>query len=126
MTLIEALAQKMRDAGVTAYVLNSPDEKNTTVTVSPYMGEVVSVDQAVVGDIQRIQYYARGAPRNYPDAEAMIWKAYREVLRLQDSAESIEGYVSLQPMQAPSYVGIDDKDRHMFTFNVPYQRTGSP
>jgi hypothetical protein len=45
MTLVEALVQKLRGAGVEAYALDSPDDKNTTVTVTPYMSEVVGVDQ---------------------------------------------------------------------------------
>jgi hypothetical protein len=124
MTLVEALVQKLRDAGVTAYALDSPDEKNTTVTVTPYMSEVVGVDQAVVGDISRVQFYARGAALDYPGAEAFAWKAYREVLRIYETAEATEGYVSLEPLQPPTYLGTDDKGRYLFSFNVPYRRSG--
>jgi hypothetical protein len=124
MTLVEALVQKLRDAGVTAYALNSPDEKNATVTVTPYMGEVIGVDQAVVGDISRVQFYARGAALDYPGAEDLAWRAYREILRLYETAEVTEGYVSREPLQAPTYLGTDDKGRHLFSFNVPYRRSG--
>jgi hypothetical protein len=124
MTLTEALVQKLRAAGVTAYALDSPDEKNTTVTVTPYMGEVIGVDQAVVGDISRVQFYTRGAALDYPGTEAFAWQAYREILRIYESAETTEGYVSLEPLQAPTYLGTDAKSRHLFSFNVPYRRSG--
>jgi hypothetical protein len=124
MTLVESLVQKLCTSGVTAFALNSPDEKNTTVTVTPYMGEVVGVDQAVIGDISRVQFYMRGAALDYPGAEAFAWRAYREALRIYESAELTEGYVSLEPLQAPTYLGMDDKERYLFSFNVPYRRTG--
>lgn len=120
MTLVEALAQKLRDAGITAYALSSPDDKNPTVTVKPYMGLVVSADQAVVGDEIRVQYYVRGL--DYGGAEAAAWDAFVEVLRLQERALPIERYTLLHPLQAPTYLGVDEKERHLFSFNVPLIR----
>jgi hypothetical protein len=124
MTLVEALVQKLRNVGVAAYALNSPDEKDTTVTVTPYMGEVIGVDQAVVGYISRVRFYTRGAALDYPGAEAFAWRAYREALRIYGTAEMTEDYISLEPLQAPTYLGTDDKGRYLFSFNVPYRRIG--
>ncbi|MDR2527935.1 MAG: minor capsid protein [Synergistaceae bacterium] len=123
MTLIEALARELRDAGLTAYALNSPDDRDAAVTVRAYMAEAVSVDQAVVGDVARVQYAARGG--GYEDAESLAWDAYREVSRLQELASLIENYMPLHPLQPPTYLGTDEKKRHMFSFNAPYRRQGA-
>ena len=126
-TLAQALAQKLRYAGIRAYVLNASEDNGPTVTVTPYMGEVIGADQAVVGDVARIQFYTRGSPRDYESAETLAWRAYNEILRIQETAEPVEGYRSGQPLQSPTYIGIDEKDRHMLSFNVPYRRiAGSP
>lgn len=127
MTLTEALALRLRNVGIRAYVLNASDDNGPTVTVTPYMGEVVGVDQGVIGDIARIQFYARGSPKNYEDAESLAWQAYDEILRILHAGEIAEGYRSQQPIQSPTYLDIDEKGRHMLVFNVPYIRTeGSP
>jgi hypothetical protein len=122
MTLTEALVLRLRGVGLTAYALNSPDEQNATVTVTPYLGEPLTADQGVVGDVQGVQFFTRGP--DFPSAEELAWQAYEEISRVLEEAEVTLGYVSLAPNQAPSYLGQDEKGRHLFSFNARYRRVG--
>ena len=125
MTLLEALVQRLRDLGVlSVYALNSPDDRDLTVTLRPYMGEVIPGDQGVLGDDQYIQYFTRGEPKKYPDAEGLAWGAYRLVLQIHESRGHIVGYLTMLPIQPPTYLGEDEKGRPLFSFNVPYRRIG--
>ncbi|MDR2522303.1 MAG: hypothetical protein LBC93_01165 [Synergistaceae bacterium] len=49
--------------------------------MTPYIGLVISADQAVVGDEARVQYAVRGL--GYDGAESAAWDAFAKILRLQ-------------------------------------------
>jgi len=71
-----------------------------------------------------VQFYSRGGALDYPGTEEFTWRAYREILRIYERAEVTEEYVSHEPLQTPTYLGVDAKGQHLFSFNVPYRRIG--
>lgn len=122
MTLIDAIRQALLDAGVTPVYLagGMPDTKDDGVTVNPYMGEPVDADQTVVGDIQRVQIYVRG--KSYQSGYDLAWKAYKALLQAMVGQVVFEGYRILEFLQSPSYIGRDEKQRYLSSFNLRSQK----
>ena len=90
MTAIEAIRDEMESAGVTPIYLleGAPDSKVAAISLTPYMGEPIPVDQTIVGDIQRIQAFVRGG--SYEEAYDLSWKAYEVILEFIASQQVFE------------------------------------
>ena len=116
MTLLESLCKYIQSApGIPAggvFILEDDDKKNVSILLTPTQGYR---EPEVPVYHQSFQVLTRS--KAYPDAESIAWRAYERVESYQptDADEKPKAFPDM--VQQPTYLGIDDKKRCVFSFN---------
>jgi non-ribosomal peptide synthetase component F len=118
MTLAEKMCEELRVGGLSdTYVAEgAPDTKDDALSLTPYMGSPVDIDQGIIGDEQNVQCHVRG--KTYISGYALAWEAYGALLAKFGAQAAYDGYRIVEFMQSPTYLGRDEKGRRLFSFNM--------
>jgi hypothetical protein len=121
MTLLESIYKRVKNEPLmpdAVYMLEDDDKKNTSVLIIPTEG-YVTLDVPIYTANFQILTRAKA----YPEASDLSWKVFRVVEEYipKDADDYVFGFPSMT--QQPSYIGKDDKKRHVFSFNFTYPTT---
>jgi hypothetical protein len=122
MTLLESIYNRVKSEPLmpqnAVYMIEDDDERDTSVLVIPTEGYATPDVPIYTANFQILTRAG-----TYPKASDLSWKVFRVVEEYipEDADDYVFGFPSMT--QQPSYIGKDDKKRHVFSFNFTYQIT---
>jgi len=121
---VEEMVQALRDVNILPVYLieGAPDTKDTVASLTPYLGTPIAGDQEIMGDRQNVQAYARGA--NYADVHDLAWDVYKMLMVFMRTQTEFDGYALVDFFQSPTYIGKDEKQRYLMSFNMQLRKLG--
>ena len=115
-SFIEKVAEAMIAAGMKVNLVHSaPQKRFDVITLTPYFGAPVKADQAIIGDIQRVNVNVLG--KEYKTGYNVIWEAYNFLNNSMKTGIVYEGYSITDFVQSPVFIGNEDKGGSVFVFN---------
>jgi hypothetical protein len=122
VTLIESIHNKIASTPGTpsggVFILEDDDQRHTAVLITPTQG-YSETDVPLFHE--NFQILSRA--KQFTEAQGLAWKVYVIVRGYipKDSGVYLFGFPDMT--QPPSYIGTDDKGRHVFSFNFTYPIT---
>lgn len=131
MSVLTDLATRLQDAGVGTLNIDvfrgrMPDEPTLAVTVQTYARDnsrLRDADYLAADERLNVQIMARGD--NQAAAEALAESAWDAVQGRSLTLTSGRFYPYVRAPRYPAYVGVDERGRHMVSFDLEVRRLRS-
>ena len=117
MTLLEAVHAHLKSRAdkipsSSFFMLEDDDKLNESVLITPY-----GTENETTLPLGRVSFQIKNRAKTFPRSEEISWDCFNSLFgdALSGSDRRILGCIE---KQEPSYIGKDDKGRHVHVFNV--------